>query len=101
MRCLNICMVLSAVFEVVLKIKGYLLKMSAIMIYSALLHLKKLVVRSCHWPSGMSIGSINCTACCFKLGTYGTSLSVCWVSRLYLSQSVASFVYHCDLGVTH
>ena len=62
MSCLNFCMMASAVFEVVLKIKGYLLKVSAMMRYSVLLCLKKPVARSCHGPFGMSLGSISCTA---------------------------------------
>ena len=60
--CLNFCIMLSADSEVVLKIKGYLLEVSAIIKYPALLCLKKLAARSCHGLSGMSLSSISCMA---------------------------------------
>ena len=54
--CVNLHITVSAVFVDILKVKGYLLNISAIRRYSLFLNLKKLAERSCQGASGTSLG---------------------------------------------
>ena len=54
--CMNLCVMVSAVFVEILKVKGYLLNVSVTNKYSLFLKVKKLVVRSCHGASDTSLG---------------------------------------------
>ena len=51
---LSLLIMVSAVFDVTLKMKGYLLNTSTMNKYSLLLNWKKSVARYCHWASGTS-----------------------------------------------
>ena len=57
--CMNLCMMVSAVFMEVLKVKGYLLNVSVTNKYCLLLKVKKLAARSCQGASGTSLGIMS------------------------------------------
>ena len=57
------------VLEKPLNMKGYFLKMLHISMCSLPWNVKTSVARSCHGPSGTSLGSMGCVAC----------VALCWV----------------------
>ena len=95
--CVNICITVSAVFVEILKVKGYLLKVSVISRYSLFLNFKKSAVRSCQEASGTFLGIIGWVcwvALCWVhvlqhltylaisasiLGQYSVALTVCCI----------------------
>ena len=72
--CCNLVCMASVVLEEALNMKGYLLKVLHVSRCYLLWSMKKSVVRCCHGPSGMSLGSMGCVAC----------IAFCWVQMLYL-----------------
>ena len=54
--CMNLCVMVSAVFVEILKVKGYLLNVSVTNKYSWFFESEKLAVRSCQGASGTSLG---------------------------------------------
>ena len=54
--CVNLHVTVSAVFVEILKVKGYLLKVSVTNRYSLFLNVKRSAVRSCRGASGTSLG---------------------------------------------
>ena len=57
--CMTLNVMVSAVFVEILKVKGYLLNVSATNKYSLFLKVKKLVARSCQGASGASLGILG------------------------------------------
>ena len=71
--CVNLHVMVSAVFVEILKVKGYLLNVSVTNRYSLLLNVKKSAVRSCQGASGISLRIIGWV--CW--------VALCWMHVLY------------------